>query len=172
MRIFLIGYMSSGKSTLGKVLAKRLNLKFIDIDESFEEKYKITINDFFIKFGEPKFRELEQQLLISILNIENAVISTGGGTPCYYDNLDLINENGVSIYLKLHYKSIVARLKNTKKQRPLVKDLNDKEFENYIEENLAKREEYYSKAHHTIKSENLTINELLKYIEENNINKI
>ncbi len=129
MKIYLIGYMSSGKSTLGKTLANRLQLKFIDTDEAFETKYQISINDFFIKFGEEKFRELEHQLLSSLAKIEDAVISTGGGTPCYYNNIDIINENGISIYLKLHPKSIISRLKASKKQRPLVNDMDNETFE-------------------------------------------
>jgi len=167
MRIFLIGYMSSGKSTLGKIMAHQLNYKFIDIDKVFEEKYQISINNFFVKFGESKFRELEHQLLLSFLKENNAVISTGGGTPCYFNNIDIINNNGISIYLKLHHKSIISRLKTSKKQRPLVKDLYDQEFEEYIEENLKIREVFYNKAQLTIKSENLTANELIKFLKEN-----
>lgn len=167
MKIYLIGYMSSGKSTLGKTLANRLQLKFIDIDEAFEAKYHISINDFFVKFGEEKFRELEHQLLISFANIEDTVISTGGGTPCYYNNIDIINENGISIYLKLHPKSIISRLKASKKQRPLIKDMENQTFEDYIENHLNSREIFYNKAQHIIKSENLTINELMLFVKDN-----
>jgi len=171
MKIYLIGYMSSGKSTLGKTLANRLQLKFIDIDEAFEAKYQISINDFFIKFGEEKFRELEHQLLSSLAKIEDAVISTGGGTPCYYNNIDIINENGISIYLKLHPKSIISRLKASKKQRPLVNDMDNETFEEYIENHLNTREIFYNKAQFIIKSENLTINELMQFVNDNIIKK-
>ena len=131
------------------------------------KKFKISINDFFSKFGEDKFREIEHQLLLDVINTDNTIISTGGGTPCFYYNIDIINANGISIYLKLNYKSIISRLKQSKKQRPLVKDLNDKEFDEYIEQNLKLREEFYNKAHYIIKSENLTANELIEFIKAN-----
>ena len=171
MKIYLIGYMSSGKSTLGRTLANRLQHKFIDIDEAFETKYKISINDFFVKFGEEKFRELEHQLLLSFANLEDTIISTGGGTPCYYNNIDIINKNGISIYLKLHPKSIISRLKASKKQRPLIKDMDNQTFEDYIEKHLISREIFYNKAQYIIKSENLTINELMKFVNENIVEK-
>ena len=171
MKIYLIGYMTSGKSTLGKTLANRLQLKFIDIDEVFEAKYQISINDFFLKFGEEKFRELEHQLLLSFTKIEDSVISTGGGTPCYYNNIDIINKNGISIYLKLHHKSIISRLKASKNQRPLVNDLDNETFEDYIEKHLNTRELFYNKAKYIIKSENLTINELMQFVKDNILEK-
>ncbi len=167
MRIYLIGYMSSGKSTLGKALATKLKYKFLDIDHAFEEKYKITINDFFERYGEDKFRELEHKLLISSFENDDIVVSTGGGTPCFFDNMELINANATSVYLKLHYKSVISRLKSTKKKRPLVKDKSNEEFEQYIEQHLESREIYYSKAHFTIKTENLTASDLFLFIKEN-----
>lgn len=172
MRLFLIGFMSSGKSTVGRQLARKLNMEFIDIDSAFEEKYKISISDFFEKFGENKFRELERNILIEIIKIDNAIISTGGGTPCFYDNMQLINRNGISIYLKLHPNSIFDRLKNTKKQRPLINKLSEIELKEFIIKQLAIREIIYSQANIIIKAENLKINnfydELKKTAENQN----
>ncbi len=146
MRIILIGFMSSGKTTIGKILANNLNYNFYDIDEIFEERFKISINNFFEKFGENKFRELEHYLLKKTLLEDNCVVSCGGGTPCFYDNIKLINESGMSIYLKLPQYDLLERLKKTKKKRPLIVDLSNEKLKEYIYENLNKREIYYNQA--------------------------
>jgi len=164
MQIILIGFMSSGKSSLGKQLAHKLNMDFIDIDEAFEERYKYSISDFFDRFGEEKFRELERNILQESLKNENAIIATGGGTACFYDNINLINEKGISIYLKLHPNSIFDRLIHTKKQRPLLKNLTQIELKEFINIQLIKREFYYNQAKIVVKAENIKTKNLIDEI--------
>lgn len=161
-----MGFMSSGKSTFGKILANSLNFDFYDIDDIFEERFKITINDFFEKFGETKFRELEHNILKQTLTFDNCVISCGGGTPCFYDNIDQINNSGVSIYLKLPFKVLLERLKKTKKKRPLIIDLSDDKLEEYIISNLNKRESYYNKAQITIDIQNISKDNFVSHLKE------
>jgi shikimate kinase len=173
MRLFLIGFMSSGKSTVGRQLARKLNMEFVDIDNVFEEKYKISISDFFEKFGENKFRELERNILTETIKTDNILISTGGGTPCFYDNIQLINKSGISIYLKLHPNSIFDRLRNTKKQRPLINKLSETELKEYIIKQLNNREVFYNQANIVLKAENIKINNfydvLKKIFEDQNL---
>ena len=142
-RIYIVGFMGSGKSFTGKRLASRLAYAFTDIDILFEEKYHFTIPDFFEKFGEEAFRKLERDLLLSTDNLENTVISTGGGTPCFFNNMDYIKENGISIYLRMPPEKILARLKQSKKPRPLVKSLQGENLLARIKELLAQREKFY-----------------------------
>ncbi len=173
MKIILIGFMSSGKSTIGKILADSLNFKFYDIDDIFEERYKISINDFFEKFGEPKFRELEHLLLKQTLEEDNSVISCGGGTPCFFDNIKLINNNGVSVYLKLNSRILFERLNKTRKKRPLLSGLTYDNLEKYISENLIKREPFYNQAQIIIDIENIQPEDFVKHLklqfEKNNL---
>lgn len=146
MKVYLIGYMCCGKSTLGKKLAKRLNYNFLDLDQLFEETYKISIPNFFEKYGEKAFRSLEQEILYSTANIYDAVIATGGGTPCFGDNMAWINKNGLSVYLKQKDCFIIDRLKKTKKQRPLVKNIPENEIAAYVCNAIQQREVYYNES--------------------------
>ncbi|MHC1708066.1 MAG: shikimate kinase [Bacteroidales bacterium] len=145
-KIYIIGFMGSGKSFTGKRLSALLGYKFYDIDSLFEEKYHFTIHDFFEKFGEEAFRKLESDLLISTHSFENAVISTGGGTPCFFENMEFIKENGISVYLKMPPEKILYRLNQSKKPRPLVKSLQGAELLATVKSLLEKREEYYLRA--------------------------
>lgn len=165
MRIFIIGYMYSGKSTVGKKLARRLNYDFIDLDIYFEEKYHISINDFFRKYSENDFRKIETQLLNEIIEKDNTVISTGGGTSCFNDNMKLIKENGISIYLKLHINSIKDRILNSKKQRPLLKDVSSENIDVFLSDHLSEREKYYQQADFIVKGENADIEGMIELIK-------
>lgn len=162
MLIYLIGFMGSGKTTVGKKLATQLDLDFIDLDLFIEEKYKISIPDIFDRFDESVFRKIEHETLMETKSFQNTVISTGGGTPCFYNNMDIINANGTSVYLKLHPKSIQKRLLESKKKRPLVMNKGEDELFNFIQLKLEEREQYYEQAKYTIKAENLEIADLVK----------
>jgi len=162
MLIYLIGFMGSGKTTVGKKLASKLNFDFVDLDLYLEEKYKITIPDIFDRFDEDVFRKIEHETLLDTKSFQNTVISTGGGTPCFYNNMEIINTNGTSVYLKLHPKSIQRRLLESKKKRPLVMNKTEDEIFDFIELKLEEREHYYKQANFTIKAENLEISELVK----------
>ncbi len=147
MNIFLIGFMGCGKSTIGKKLAKLIDYDFIDFDQLIENKERLNINDIFNLKGENYFRELETTLLNN-LNINNSVISLGGGTPCFNDNMTIINQKGLSIYLQLPVKTLVKRLADSKIKRPLIEDVkhNPSALINRINDMLIEREPYYLKA--------------------------
>ncbi len=170
MNIILVGFMGCGKTTIGKKLSRLLQSKFIDTDTFFEKQNNISVFDFFSKYGEEKYREIERDILIKILNENNnAVISTGGGTPCSFDNMEIINKNGVSVYIKMSITSLTNRLKYSFKKRPLIEAFEDEsELKNYIEQKLALREPFYNKANYIIKGESINIEELIQLIKPEN----
>lgn len=165
MRVFLIGFMFSGKSTVGKKLASIMNYQFIDTDRYFEEKYKISILDFFEKFGEEMFRKFEHDILKELVVKDNVIISTGGGLPCYNNNIDLINDEGISIYLEMPFKAIINRQKNSKQKRPLLQNKTQEEIEEYLKALLTQREPIYKKSKITIDAKNVNFSDLKEVIE-------
>lgn len=152
--------MYSGKSTMGKKLAKAMNLKYIDTDNVIETKYNITISSFFEKYGEDLFREFEHKILLESIKEDNVIISTGGGLPCFCNNMELIKQNGISIYLNMSPLSIIHRINNSKKKRPLLQNKSPEELQNYIETLLKQREIFYNQATLKIKGENINIKEI------------
>lgn len=146
MLIYLIGYMGCGKTTLGKRLAKRLGFDFVDLDEKIETQTGKTIRELFEIDGEEAFRLMEKEVLQQTFQLNDVVISTGGGVPVFFDNMEQINTHGTSIYIKLSPKSLVNRLQNGKNQRPLIKDKTDEELLLFIEKALEQREPFYEKA--------------------------
>jgi shikimate kinase len=165
-RIYLVGFMGVGKSTIGKKLAHKLNFKFIDLDDIFEEKYKISIDSFFQKYDEKLFRKMEHDLLLSTFDKTNVVVSTGGGTPCYYDAMDKINRAGVSIYIKMLPSSIAYRLSEAKRKRPLIGDMKNQELLDFITKSLKKREPVYKKALMHVNGLHINIEELVEKLEK------
>jgi len=154
-KFFLIGYMGSGKTTVGKQLAKKLNLQFIDMDMFIENRYHKSISAIFEEKGEDCFREIERKALHEIIDFENIVISTGGGLPCFFDNMDVMNQVGTTIYLKVSVEELANRLRTGKQQRPLIKDKNPEEMKDFITVNLAKREEFYNQATYIFETDDL-----------------
>lgn len=138
--------MGVGKSTIGKKLANKLDYNFIDIDELFENKYRVSINTFFDKYGEKLFRELENKLLYETFSYDTTVISTGGGTPCYRSAIDDINSYGTSIYLRMPAEALINRLENAIRPRPLIKGKSHDDIKRDVDILLAERELYYNKA--------------------------
>lgn len=165
--------MYSGKSTVGKKLANLMNLKHIDTDKVFETKYNISISSFFEKYGENLFRELEHKILLETIKEDNCIISTGGGLPCFHNNIEIIKENGISIYLNMSPISIIHRINNSKKKRPLLQNKSPEELQEYIEKLLKEREILYNQANLKIKGEDPNIKEiqaeLISYIQLNNL---
>jgi len=145
-RIYLIGYMGSGKTTIGAKLAKKLGFEFIDVDHFIENRQRKTISKIFSEKGEDAFRLVEHNALKEIALFENVVISTGGGAPCFYDNMELMNKSGFTVYLKTSPEELTKRLSIAKSQRPLLKDKTTEEMQTFIAENLEKRNYYYNQA--------------------------
>ncbi|MCD7962955.1 MAG: shikimate kinase [Rikenellaceae bacterium] len=146
MNIFLVGYMGSGKTTVGKPLAKKLNMDFVDMDNYFVDKHNRTINEIFAADGEEAFRQLEQELLHELCARENCIIATGGGAPCFFDNMDRMNESGLTVYLKVTPKGLLKRLQHGLDKRPLLRGKTEAELLDYITDMLGKRDVHYSKA--------------------------
>lgn len=147
MRIYLIGYMGSGKTTLGRVVAKHLGLSFVDIDHFIEKKYFKSVAQLFAEKGEDNFRKIEQKVLHEVSDFENVVIATGGGTPCFFDNMVYMNQTGTTIYLVFTPQELAARLLQTNlRTRPLIARLSPQELEQYIQSNLTTRQTYYHQA--------------------------
>lgn len=155
-RVFLIGYMGVGKTTIGKLLSKELGVQFIDLDKSIESRYRKTIQEIFAEKGEEKFRSIERDMLREIAAFEDVLIATGGGTPCFYDNMDVMNQQGITIYLKASVSQLVSRLVASKNVRPIIQGKSPKELQSFVKTHLAKREKYYTKAKLTCPTEQLT----------------
>ncbi|MBO7302134.1 MAG: shikimate kinase [Bacteroidaceae bacterium] len=145
-RIFLIGYMGSGKTTLGRALAKELGLQFIDMDSYIETRFCKTISKIFAEKGEDGFRETERRILHEVGDFEDVIISTGGGTPCFFDNVEYMNGQGTTVFLDVPEERLFIRLSIARNNRPLIKDKSDDELRNFITEQLAKRRPHYEKA--------------------------
>ena len=149
-RIILIGYMGSGKTTVGKVLSRELKLPFYDLDWYIENRMHKSIHQIFNEKGEEGFRKIERNMLHEVAEFENVIISCGGGTPCFFDNIDYINQQGESIYLKCRPDVLSAHLRMGKTIRPLLLNKTHEEVELFIGEQLAQRENFYGKARHII----------------------
>jgi shikimate kinase len=164
MNIYLIGYMGSGKSTLGHELAVALATPSIDLDEEFEKRYKIKISQFFEKYGENAFRELEHKILTDISLMKDVVVSTGGGTPCFHDNMELMKSTGLTIYLKGTPALLLSRIESSGSKRPIFQKMKGEKSLHNISEHLKTREFYYQKSHLTIDASKPDITELKELI--------
>lgn len=146
MNIYLVGYMYSGKTTVGRQLARRLNYRFIDLDQAFESHYRTTVPLFFQRYGEAAFRQLEQKELHLTAELDHTIVSTGGGTPCHADNMDWINAHGTSIFLETTPEELVTRALKSRKQRPVLSGMSPAELDTFITTQLEQRLPYYRKA--------------------------
>ena len=148
--IILIGYMGSGKTTVGRQLALALGRTFYDLDWYIEMRYRRSVAQIFKESGEEGFSQLERNMLHEAAEFENVVLSCGGGTPCYFDNMDYMNSLAETVYLKARPEVLAEHLKMARVERPLIKGKNEEELLAYIRESLEKREPFYSKAKHTL----------------------
>ena len=154
-RIFLIGYMGAGKTTLGKAFAREMNLSFVDQDWYIEERFHKTVQEIFAERGEQGFRELERQMLHEIAEFENVVISTGGGAPCFYDNMDFMNQKGDTVFLNVTPEVLFSRLKVASQNRPILRGKSNEELKAFIAKTLEKRAPFYSKAKYIFNADEL-----------------
>ena len=154
-RIFLVGYMGSGKSTIGRYLAHDMGWKFIDMDHYFEEKHQCTIGQYFEKYGEDGFREAERAVVEELCSVKKAVVATGGGAPCFFDNMEKMVKAGATIYISVEPEILATRLRMAKANRPLIAQKTDDELLAYIKEKLSEREPFYRKAKLIVDGERL-----------------
>jgi len=156
MKIFLIGFMGCGKSTLGRKLATRLGYTLIDLDHQIEKIANSTIANYFSANGEDAFRKLESETLKTLDYPKNCVVATGGGTPCYFDNMDWMNANGLTIYIEMTPLALAKRLEQGIAKRPLLSNLSEEGIIHFIENKLEERNVFYKKAKYCLNGISLT----------------
>lgn len=149
-RIILIGYMGAGKTTIGKTLAQMMNLDFYDLDWYIEDRFHKKIPQIFADSGEEGFRKIEQRMLHEVAEFENVVVACGGGTPCFFDNMDYMNEQAETVFLNASTQALKEHLMMGKSIRPLIQGKTPEELEDYIGTSLKDRLPFYTKAKHTV----------------------
>ena len=149
-RIILVGYMGSGKTTVGKALSKETGMMFYDLDWYIESRMRKSVSQIFAEKGEDGFRKIEHNMLHEVAEFENVIISCGGGTPCFFDNMDYLNQQGDVVYLKASPETLYKHLLMAKVERPLLKDKSPEELIAYITEHLKERAPFYEKARHIL----------------------
>lgn len=161
MKVFLIGYMASGKSTAAKKLALKLGVQAVDLDAEIVKTSGLSIPEIFKSKGEKGFRKLEQSELRKWIAKDDFVMACGGGTPCFFESMDEMNAAGVTIYLQMTPKAVVDRVRSSKEERPLLKGLSEEKMLDKVAFQLKKREPFYSRARWTINGVDLDIDELV-----------
>ena len=156
MKVFLLGFMGTGKTYWGRIWATQQNLRFFDLDNEIEKHTGLTIPQIFEQHGEDYFREQERERLHSFDKEDHFILSTGGGTPCFYNNMQWMNENGLTIYLETPLAVLKERLLKEKIHRPLIKQLDGQVIERFIETSIQKRKEYYQQAHIILSTESIS----------------
>jgi shikimate kinase len=170
MKIFLIGFMGSGKTHWGKLWAAKNGMQFFDLDELIEQDEKKTIAEIFIQKGEPYFRQKETDILKATVQKENCIVACGGGTPCFNNNIQWMNENGITVYFLANSSDIFNRVILEQKKRPLIKNLSPEELLIFIENTLIEREQFYLKAKMILPVTQITLN-TIDSIDKNSTNK-
>lgn len=163
-RIILLGFMGTGKSTLGVMLSKKLKIPFFDSDSEIEKKEKLSVQTIFERHGEDYFREKEREFIEQIKSEQDFVLAVGGGLPCFNNLMKELNDLGTTIYLKASPKFIYSRLKTKKNERPLIKELTDEELLEFIENKLFEREIIYLQANLTVDSKDLNVDKLINLL--------
>lgn len=165
MLIFLIGFMGAGKSSQAKKLAARLSFEAVDLDELIEKANKQSVSEIFNLKGEQFFRKVECETLRTISEKQNAVVATGGGTPCFFDNMQWMNEKGITVYLKLHPGTVYHRIAPSKSKRPLICDMNNADLMEFIMETMTVRAPFYNQAKIQISGLNLKTEDLVNALQ-------
>ena len=166
--IFLIGYMGAGKTAVGRALARRYGLEHIDLDWRIEQRFHQKIADMFATVGEEGFRRREQNMLHEVMEMEDVVVSVGGGTPCFFDNMEQMNVAGQTIYLQCTVGVLVERIMRSQNKRPIVANKSQEELTQFVAEHLAEREPIYLRAKHILHTTELNLTEInLDFIANN-----
>ncbi|MBO4442086.1 MAG: shikimate kinase [Bacteroidaceae bacterium] len=176
VRVFLMGFMGAGKTTLGKALAAHLGVSFIDLDQYIESRFMKSVSQIFATRGEQGFREIESRLLREVGEFDNVIVSCGGSTPLIGDNMDYMLSQGQTVYLKCSNETLLSRLKTARSQRPLIASKTDDELALFIESETKRREPGYLRARYICPGDRLEsrdqIAETIEYIENLlNLNK-
>ncbi|WP_421807725.1 shikimate kinase [Flagellimonas sp.] len=168
MKIVLLGYMASGKSTVGRLLARQLGISFVDLDDYIEQHQKKSIKDIFSAKGEIFFRKLEHQMLKEVLDTHTAVVlSTGGGTPCYANNMEtILQQSDHSIYLNHSIPVLVERITKEKEHRPLVKNIPENDLPEFVGKHLFERRPFYMQAEHRVDCDLLSAEDVVAEINK------
>ena len=165
MRYFIIGYKNSGKTTIGKKLAARLNMEFIDLDEVIERKERKSVPEIYMAVGDDGFRVKEWEALKEIVKKDNIVVALGGGAPCHCDNMNLIENHGEVIYIQLDNDTLVSRLKDATQDRPIVLNKTDEELRYYVQDIRERCEHHYMRAKYYVNGKDLTVSKILKVLQ-------
>ncbi len=166
MRIYLIGYMGAGKTRTGRELAALMGWSFLDLDTQFENRYKVSVNDFFQTYSEEQFRIIESRLLRETSLLQQTVISTGGGTPCFHGNMEWIRKHGISLYLRWDVEVLSGRLLKIRKQRPVLRDLSPGQLPGFVRDHLAERGKWYLQADIIYDAESQSLEALTEKIRQ------
>jgi shikimate kinase len=165
MKLFFIGFMGCGKTTWSRKLANHLGYEFMDLDHILETKVGMTIAEYFEAHGQDAFRQLESSILKETDYPENVVISTGGGLPSFFDNMEWMNANGQTLYIKLSPKTLAERLDKGKTTRPLIQGLHSDELVAFIADKLAEREGFYEQATHIVNGIDMSVEMLAETVK-------
>jgi shikimate kinase len=168
MKIFLIGFMGCGKSTLGRKLSSALTLTFIDLDTFLEEKFYRTIPQIFAEEGEEGFRKKERNVLEEVSSFDDVIVATGGGAPCFFNNMELMNDSGFCIFLDIETQTLVNRLINARIERPLIKGKSPEELYEFIEMMMLKRRPFYEKARYILKGSEISPDQVIDLVRKGN----
>lgn len=169
--IFIIGFMGSGKSTIGRALAKTTGHQFIDLDNYIEQRFHANVRDIFAERGEQGFRELERRMLLEVSEFEDVIVACGGGTPCFFDNMEVMNARGLTVMLDASHDTLLRRLKMGRTRRPLIARMSDEELADYIRQALEARMPFYSKALSTFSGEELDDRQQIEASVQSFVNK-
>ncbi len=164
MRIYLTGYMYSGKTTVGHKLAVQMGYRWLDLDQFFELQFHPSIPIFFKRYGEEAFRKLEQKLLHTTADEDNIIISTGGGTPCHFDNMQWMNLHGTTVYFDVSVETLLRRAAQSRKPRPVLTGMSEEERSQFIRQQLDQRLPYYKKAKIIFPADKSDLDELARLI--------
>ena len=168
MRVFLLGFMGCGKTHWGKLIGQKLNIPFFDLDEEIVSSEGKSINDIFAEQGEEYFRLKEKEVLYMITeNHESFVMASGGGTPCFYNNIDYMNKSGTTVWFNCSVDCLFKRLVNEKEKRPLIRNLTDDQLKAYIMKKYADRKIFYQQASIIINDEEISSEKLIDAIFHN-----